>query len=248
MRDLKELDEFEDELIGRFRDHPVLAGVARLPDEGFAAVLLQRRFLSLAFTPAYDLAIDLLRDETGLRIARVILREEYPDVSGHTHSHREDMRDDILTLGVSRQSLVETPPTPVTERTITATMRLIADAGRAPDADLRLLALLRFWGEVLVSVEYGRLWPRMAPLLTGDGENRSRFYYPHHVHDAKAHPLSETSLLSATHSDRLGRRIGELLVHDGAAESFREVEQEALRIKRDFYDQFLPLLEQPEPA
>jgi hypothetical protein len=248
MEAMKELDEFEDDLIERFRAHPVLADVAALPEEVFAAVLLQRRFLSLAFTPAYDLAIDLLRDEAGLRIARVILREEYPDGSGHTRSHREDMKDDILSLGVSRENLVETPPTPATEETITATIRLIAGAGRAPDADLRLLTLLRFWGEVLVSVEYGRLWPRMAPRLTRDGENRSRFYYPHHVHDAKAHPLADTSLLSATHSDRLGRRIGELLVQTGATESFREVEREALRIKRGFYDQFLPMLRRAEPA
>ncbi|MEV8306095.1 hypothetical protein AB0P36_01725 [Streptomyces flavidovirens] len=74
-----ELDGFEDGLIERFREHPVLANITRLPEEGFAAILLQRRFLSLAFTPAYDLAIDLLRDEAGLRIARIILREEYPD-------------------------------------------------------------------------------------------------------------------------------------------------------------------------
>jgi hypothetical protein len=43
-----------------------------------------------------------------------------------------------------------------------------------------LLTILRFWGEVLVSVEYGELWRRMARHLTSDGENRSVFYYPHH--------------------------------------------------------------------
>ncbi|GAA2409853.1 hypothetical protein GCM10010420_43100 [Streptomyces glaucosporus] len=241
---MRELDEFEDGLIERFREHPVLANIPLLPDGDFAALLLQRRFVSLAFTPAYDLAIDLLRDETGLRIARVILREEYPDGSGSTRSHREDMKDDLLRLGIPRRALVESRPTEATRRVLDETFELIADAGRHDDADLRLLTILRFWGEVLVSVEYGRLWERMEPLLTQNGENRSRFYYPHHVHDAKAHPLTDASLLSTTHSDRLATRISELLARgEGSADCFRETEERALRLKTSFYDQFLPALE-----
>jgi hypothetical protein len=73
---MRDLDVFEDALIERFRQHPVLAGAARLAEADFAALLLQRRFVSLAFTPSYDLAIDLLSDEAGLRIARAVLREE----------------------------------------------------------------------------------------------------------------------------------------------------------------------------
>jgi hypothetical protein len=221
---MRELDEFEDELIARFGAHPVLAHVTQLPDDDFLAILLQRRFVSLAFTPAYDLAIDLLRDEAGLRIARIILREEYPDGSGHTRSHREDMKEDLLQLGVSRRALVETRPSAATQQTIVDTFGLISEAGRHADADLRLLILLRFWGEVLVSVEYGRLWERMEPLLAPDGTNRSRFYYPHYVHDAKAHSLSAVSLLSSTHSDRLATRVSELLLASpGSAAAFEEV-------------------------
>jgi hypothetical protein len=239
---MQDLDDFENALIERFERHPVLAGVTLLSDADFAAVLLQRRFLSLAFTPAYDLAIDLLEDEVGLRLARIILREEYPDSNGHTQSHREDMKDDLLQLGVSRKDLVEARPTPVTSQTITRTLDLIADAGRHGDSDLRLLTILRFWGEVLVSVEYGRFWRRMEPLLTSGGENRSRFYYPHHVHDAKAHSLATASLLSATHSDRLGMRLSDLLTREDSGTCFREIEQAILDIKLDFYQQFAPML------
>ncbi|WP_434587488.1 hypothetical protein [Streptomyces sp. A5-4] len=240
---MQELDRFEDELIERYREHPVLANVALLSDDDFAAVLLQRRFLSLAFTPSYDLAIDLLRDEVGVRTARVILREEYPDAGGHTPSHREDMKDDILQLGISRRAFVETRPTTETKRAINDIFDLIADAGAHAHADLRLLTVLRFWGEVLVSVEYGRLWERMGPSLTKDGENRSRFYYPHYVHDAKAHSLATASLLSTTHSDRLATRLRELLAREGSADCFREMEEQALQQKVAFYDQFLPALE-----
>ncbi|MEO3766458.1 hypothetical protein [Streptomyces sp. B8F3] len=240
---MHELDEFEDALIERFRDHPVLAHATLLPDDDFAAILLQRRFVSLAFTPAYDLAIDLLQDEAGRRIARVILREEYPDGSGHAPSHREDMVADLLRLGVSRRVLVGTGPTAATKKIIGDTFELIADAGRHEDSDLRLLTLLRFWGEVLVSVEYGRLWPRMEPLLTHEGENRSRFYHPHHVHDAKTHPLSAVSLLSGSHADRLAARLGELLSRETSTEVFRAVEERALQLKLGFYDQFRPAVE-----
>ncbi|MBT2479015.1 hypothetical protein [Streptomyces sp. ISL-94] len=242
---MQELDTFEDELIEQYKQHPVLANIARLSDEDFAAILLQRRFLSLAFTPAYDLAIDLLQDEAALRIARVILREEYPDSRGYTHSHREDMTGDMFRLGVSREALVHTRPTAATKEAIDATFDLIADAGAHDDSDLRLLTILRFWGEILVSVEYGRLWERMEPLLLHDGENRSRFYYPHFKHDAKARSLATAGLLSVTHPDRLATRLREFLANEGegAADSFREAEQRSLQVKVSFYDQFLPALE-----
>ncbi|MEV0985701.1 hypothetical protein [Streptomyces sp. NPDC049949] len=243
MHDLHALDGFEDALIERFRAHPVLANVTGLPEEDFAALLLQRRFVSLAFTPSYDLAIDLLRDEAGLRIARVILREEYPDGHGHTPSHREDMAQDMRRLGISRSVLVASRPTACTQEVIRDTLELIADAGGHADADLRLLTILRFWGEVLVSVEYGRLWERMAPLLTEEGRNRSRFYFPHHVHDAKTHSLATVSLLSGSHSDRLAARVTELLAREESTERFRELEERALRLKTRFYDQFLPAVD-----
>ncbi|MET9464468.1 hypothetical protein ABZY44_06495 [Streptomyces sp. NPDC006544] len=67
-------------------------------------------------------------------------------------------------------------PTAATMRAVTDSLGLIADAGGHEDADLRLLTVPRFWGEVLVSVEYGRLWERMGPSFTRGGRNRSRFY------------------------------------------------------------------------
>jgi hypothetical protein len=237
-----DLNAFEDNLIEQFRQHPVLANLDTLSDDGFAGVLLQRRFISLAFTPAYDLAIDLLRDNVVVRIARLILREEYPDSRGYTPSHREDMRDDMFALGITRQEFVHTRPTPETLDTITATMSLIADAGAHEHADLRLLTILRFWGEVLVSVEYGQMWRRMEPRLVVDGVSRSRFYYPHHIHDAKAHPLASTSPLASTHSDRLGIRLSEMLTSAEHRASFMEVEEQILSLKTRFLDQFQPLL------
>lgn len=239
---MKELDIFEDDLIEQLRQHPVLKDLELLADADFVAVLLQRRFLSLAFTPAYDLAIDLLNDEKGLKIARVILREEYPGSKGYTPSHREDMKEDLLQLGVSRRDLVETRPTGVTVQIIMKTLALISEAASGSFADAQLLTILRFWGEVLVSVEYGELWRRMAPRLKKEGENRSRFYYPHHIHDKKVRPLAAASLLSSTHSDQLGVRLRQLLESGEAKDCFMSVEKEILLLKMRFYDQFTPML------
>lgn len=243
---LEALDEAEDGRIARFRDHPVLAGITRLPRDDLHALLLQRRFVSHQFTPAYDLVIDLLGDETARRIARAILREEYPDGSGHTPSHREDMRTD-LQLGIPAATIAAARETAATRRTIADTFELLRTAGAQPDADLRLLAILRFWGEVLVSVEYTRLWERIGPELEVGGENRSVFYHPHLVHDAKARPLSTVSLLASTHSDRLAMRLSELLARVPSPDFFGEVEDEVLRLKSRFYDQFLPALPEAPP-
>jgi len=245
---MRELDDDEDALIEQFRRHPVLRNAEQLCEADFLDVLLQRRFLSLTFTAAYDLAIDLLTDEQGVRIARVILREEYPDASGLALSHRELLKEDLFALGVSRTALVTSRPTEATRRTVAGTLGLIAEAGGSEQANVGLLTILRFWGEVLVSVEYGELWRRMAPrLTTAGGRNRSCFYHPHHVHDAKAHPLAAESPARTTHSDRLGVRLRQLLGSGEARECFRRTERAVLVLKERFYDQFTPRLSSPAP-
>jgi hypothetical protein len=245
---LEALDRFEDGLVTGLDAHPVLTALSDLAADDFHEVLLQRRFVSLAFTPVYDLAIDLLGDEPARRVARAILREEYPDDSGHTPSHREDLKHDMLQLGVDPRALIERRRTPATWKAIERTFDLVADLGGADGeglTDLRLVTFLRFWGEVLVSVEYDHMWRRIGPILTGDGPNRSRFYHLHYVHDAKNRPLPNVSLLAGGHSDRLAARQVELLAAADpalAADAFRQVERSAVALKLSFYDQFRPAL------
>lgn len=234
---MNDLNAFEDKLIAAFTEHPVLREIDQLSKEDFFLILLQRRFLSVAFTPAYDMAIDLLTDQPGVWIARAILREEYPDPTGGTPSHREDMREDLFRVGVPRRVFLETRPSRSTALAIEATLELIVDAGAGSHPDVALLTILRFWGEVLVSAEYSALWPRMAPSFTA--ERPSRFYQPHLVHDAKAHPLGSSS--SQTHSDQLGARLWQLLGPAEAQACFRETEERILQVKTGFYDQFAPL-------
>jgi hypothetical protein len=228
-------DADEARLLARFTAHRVFADVERLADDAFLAVLLQRRFLSLLFPVVYDVGIDGLTDETAITLVREILREEYPDPSGATPSHREDLVADLLAIGATREQITGARPSAVTASVIADTLTLMLDAAAA-DGDIAVLTMLRFWGEVLVSVEYGEFWRRMEARFVAAG-TASRFYHPHHHHDGRE-PLALASAASTTHSGRLGACLAGLLEADGAAQELAHVEQAVLETRLRFYDQF----------
>jgi hypothetical protein len=228
-------DAHERELLAGFTAHRLFARIVDLERDAFLEVLLQRRFLSLLFPVVYDIGIDGLTDATATRLVREILREEYPDPSGGTPSHREDLVADLLALGATRSQILRSRPTPVTAGVIEETLELVLDAAAA-EGDVPVLATLRFWGEVLVSVEYGEFWRRMEPLFRGAGVT-SRFYHPHHHHDGRE-PLATASHASSTHSGRLGACVARLLEADGAGEEFLRAERRVLAGRMRFYDQF----------
>lgn len=114
------------------------------------------------------------------------------------------------------------------------------DAAAAP-GDAAVLTILRFWGEVLVSVEYGEFWRRMEAELAAAGVT-SRFYHPHHHHDG-SEPLAAAAEDCATHSGRLGACLVRALAHEGgAAEEFARAERAVLAARMRFYDQLTQLL------
>jgi len=229
-------DASEAALLERFAAHRVLAGVEQLSQEDLLGVLLQRRFLSLLFAAIYDIGIDGLSDEAAATLVREILREEYPDPSGATPSHREDLVADLLALGATRAQILAARPTTVTAGVVERTLTLMLDAAAAP-GDVAVLTVLRFWGEVLVSVEYGAFWRRIERGFEAAGAP-SRFYHPHHHHDG-AEPLALASPASATHSGRLGACLAGLLDGDGDALSrFERLERDLLDLRLAFYDQF----------
>ena len=242
--DLNSLNDFEDEIIHEFKDHPVLIGISSLPQHGFEYLLLQRRFLSFAFTTMYDLAIDALRDDEAKKIARYILREEYPSTSPETPSHREDLSNDLKILGFSKSEIIKSVPSTVTTDTIQASLGLIVGRDLDEVSDVGILTALRLWGEVLVSIEYGQYWKRIHEMFERNGRNISAFYYPHHIHDAKKKPLTSMLTSATTHSDKMAVRLVRLLNSESAYSIFRETEKKVYKIKYHFYDQFTPLLEQ----
>ena len=58
IKTLADLDQYEDNLIAQFKQQVCFQRLATFSNAQFFQILLQRRFLSLAFTPIYDLAID----------------------------------------------------------------------------------------------------------------------------------------------------------------------------------------------
>lgn len=229
-------DESEGELLARFTAHGLFCDIERLDQGAFLEVLLQRRFLSLLFPVIYDVGIDGLTDATAITLAREILREEYPGSGGSERSHREDLVCDLLSLGAKRSQILGSRPSAVTVSVIEETLALTLDAAAA-DGDIPVLAILRFWGEVLVSVEYGEFWRRMEGQFRAAGVS-SRFYQPHHEHDGRE-PLATASQSSLTHSGRLGACLVGLLDVAGGTEQLARTEQQVLATRMRFYDQFI---------
>lgn len=229
-------DAAEAELLAQFTGHRLFAAIEQLDRAAFLEVLLQRRFLSLLFPVVYDIGIDGLGDKNAIRLVREILREEYPDSTGATPSHREDLVSDLLALGASREQIVAARPSAVTQGVIADTLALMLDAASVP-GDAAVLTILRFWGEVLVSIEYGEFWRRMEGAFESAGRP-SRFYHPHHHHDGRE-PLAAASDASTTHSGRLGACLARSLAREGGApEAFDRAEAAVLAARMRFYDQF----------
>ena len=226
-------DAEEAVLLGRFVRHPVLRDIDALSDERFLDVLLQRRFISLIFAPVYDMGIDALTDADAIRLVREIVREEYPGERGDKPSHREELVADLLALGATKRQILASRPTAATLDVLTSSLGLMADAG-AGASDLGVLTILRFWGEVVVAVEYGEYWRRMGDRFGAP----SRFYYEHYSHDGRD-ALTTASATSATHSGRLGAHVAGRLAAPGALEAFVEIERRIVDTRLRFYDQFL---------
>jgi hypothetical protein len=125
----------------------------------------------------------------------------------------------------------------VTAAVIERTLALMGDAA-ARRSDLELMTILRFWGEVLVSVEYGEFWRRMHSAFDA-ARTPSRFYQPHHAHDGRD-PLATAVESARTHSGRLGACLVRMLADDdhGGEERFAKTERRVLELRLEFYDQF----------
>ena len=223
-------DRAEQRLLARLTSHPLLREAGALSHEQLVEVLLQRRFISMIFTPVYDMGIDALSMPAALDVAREIVREEYP--AGRP-SHREDLVADLLALGATKRQILGCRPTPATAATLVETFELMGEAA-AGDDDIGVLGMLRFWGEVVVAVEYGQFWKAIAPHLSTPAR-ASRFYEAHYTHDG-CEPLATAS--AKTHSGRLGVCLRELLISHSGADALAKVQTRVVESRLRFYDQF----------
>jgi hypothetical protein len=234
-----DLDKKEIELINKFREHKFFHTIELLSDNDFLNMLFQRRFFSLAFTGVYDMTIDALNDFEAKKVVRKILREEYPDETGNTPSHREYLIRDLVILGAKKEDILKCRPTIITNQAIDKTFDLIRNNSTGELSDLKLLTIIRFWGEVLVSVEYGQFWKRMYKSFFTNTKNESKFFYPHYCHDERE-PLVKANSEEPTHSGEIGSCLIKIITKSkNGIDEFINMEKEILSIKNEFYNQFI---------
>ncbi len=213
-----------DEASSTLASCPVLADARRLTAAGLGEVLVQRRLVSLAFTPFYDMLIDALESPTARLVCRQILREEYPDPAGNSPSHRELLVQDMVALGIDRDGLLQARPTAATTAAILGSFELVVAAAAAPCRELALLATAACYGELLVTAEYLALQPRIEDEL---GPQGSVFYGPHLLHDSG-------------HAKRLLAEVALRLdpSEPGRVAACIDAVERCLAVKLAFYEQF----------
>ncbi len=232
--DLNSLNSFEDSLILKFNSLPALKNLDLMEKGKFVGMLLQRRFHSLAFTPIYDVAIEGIGNEEAKKVVRAILREEYP---AKNPSHREDLVKDLMAIGISKEEILNSSPSRETLSALEGVFSLLKMSEPQELYNVKALTVLRLWGEILVSEEYSNFVEKLAKL--GLSKEKSRFYWPHCLHDKKKAALNDFKGEKRTHSDRLTKILQHALISREKIELCANTEQKIFRMKEIFYSQFL---------
>lgn len=242
---IEELNRFEISLIEKFRSHPLLTQIDTIAWHDLLEILIQRRFLSLSIVNIYEFVIDALADQEIKRTVRGILNEEYPrNTKGiPLLSHRELLFQDLLNLGATPEMILAMPETHATRAIRDESYKLMVSCVSEKYGQVGLVAFLRFWAEVLVSVEYSCLWQRISERLSDGQSNhkiRSEFYYFHMIHDRRSSDIGKESFLGGlTHAQELAIHLQKLIVTEDALLCCINLEENAYQLKCQFYDQFI---------
>jgi hypothetical protein len=242
---IEKINQTETELIEKFQMHPLFLNIGSLAWDGLLRVLIQRRFLSLSIVNTYEFVIDALVDPQIKRTVREILNEEYPRSTKGVPllSHRELLFQDLLHLGATREMILTTVETPVTSMIRDESHRLMVSCLESEYCQVGLVTFLRFWSEVLVSIEYLCLWKRISERLShgrSSDKMRSEFYYFHMIHDGRSTDIGKESLLGGlTHSQELAIHLQKLISSEKELLYCIALEGEICELKYQFYNQFI---------
>ena len=242
---IKTLNDFEISLIRKFESHPLFIQIDEISWQYFLAILIQRRFFSLSIVNLYEFVIDALTDKDIKHTVRSILNEEFPrNTKGiPLLSHRELLFQDLLNLGATSEMILTTPETPTTQKVRNESYeKLLNCLGHKYD-QVGLVAFLRFWAEVLVSIEYSCLWKRISERISNEESSdkiRSEFYYFHMIHDKRNSHVGEESILGGlTHSQELAIHLKRLISSEEALVYCLNLQENAYQLKCEFYNQFI---------
>ncbi len=242
---IETLNDYEISLITKFRSHPLFNQIDAIAWQDLLTILIQRRFLSLSIVNFYEFVIDALTDKQIKRTVRGILNEEFPrNTKGiPLPSHRELLFQDLLNLGATSEMILVTSETPTTQRVRNESYQRLVSCLGEKHCQVGLVAFLRFWAEVLVSVEYSCLWQRISERLS-NGQSphkiRSEFYYFHMIHDSRNSDVGQESILGGlTHSQELAIHLKRLISSEDALVYCLNLQENAYQLKCQFYDQFI---------
>jgi hypothetical protein len=242
---IETINSFEVSLIEKFRSHPLFTQIDAIAWHEVLEILIQRRFLSLSIVNIYEFAIDALTDQEIKKTVRGILNEEFPrNTKGiPLPSHRELLFQDLLNLGATSEMILTTTETPVTQMVRDESYKRMVGCLGEKYYQVGIIAFLRFWAEVLVSVEYSCLWQRISESLSNGQSNhkiRSEFYYFHMIHDGRNSDIGKESFLGGlTHSQELAIHLQKLISSEEALLYCINLEESAYQLKYQFYEQFI---------
>jgi hypothetical protein len=242
---IEQVNSFEHVLIDQLKSHPVFLRLEQIEWDDLLKILIQRRFLSLSIVNVYEFVIDAVIDPEIKQTVRGILNEEYPrNTKGvPLPSHRELLFQDLLNLGATAEMILKTPETEITQQLRAASNQIMVNCLDRPCSQVGLIAFLRFWAEVTVSIEYSCFWPRISERLAKGASRhkiRSEFYYFHMIHDNRSSDLGQESFLGGlTHAQELAIHLHKLIVDQAAVDYCLKLEEQAYQLKYQFYDQFL---------
>ncbi|MEG4403747.1 hypothetical protein [Microcoleus sp. MON2_D5] len=242
---IETLNDFEISLINKFRAHPLFMQIDAIVWQDLLEILIQRRFLSLSIVNIYEFVIDALTDQQIKRTVRGILNEEFPrNTKGvPLPSHRELLFQDLLNLGATPEMILATPETLTTQMVRDKSYKLMVGCLGEKHCQVGLVAFLRFWAEVLVSVEYSCLWQQISERLSNGQSNhklRSEFYYFHMIHDSRNSDIGKETILGGlTHSQELAIHLKRLISSEEALVYCLNLQENAYQLKYQFYDQFI---------
>lgn len=234
---IKDLDTVEDDLIEKFRRHPILSNLDKISNKNFIELLLQRRFISyLSFMPLYDLAIDGLRgNNLALKVSRKIEREEYPG-NENTLSHRELFFQDLISIGVPEDKIYSTHPTEATIKSNLDRVLMALKTEKSKELfQIKLLVTLRLSGELFTSEDYHLLAKRIERFNID--KRKTKFFWAHYVHDKKKIPLY-VKAKGGSHSDAYIIALQKLLTTDERIKYAIRAAKNAYKVRADFYNQF----------
>jgi hypothetical protein len=242
---IETLNNLENLSIDQFRSHALFKEIGTISWQDLLEILIQRRFLSLSIVNIYELVIDALTDQQIKQTVREILHEEYPrNTKGMPLlSHRELLFQDLLNLGATPTMILTTPETVTTYKVREQSYQMIINCLGKPHCQVGLITFLRFWAEVLVSIEYNCLWQRISERLSNERSShkaRSEFYYFHMIHDSRNSDIGKEKILGGlTHSQELAVHLKELIVSEEALALCLKLTESAYQLKCQFYDQFV---------